>query len=245
MHLLTGAGLCGKLTSLSAFCPRPVRIKYLGHVMVEGEKRSLSKAVKTVTETEYSTPTLVIVGTSMSAGKTTTGRIVIHELKKMGLRVVAAKLTGAGRYRDILALKDAGADVVFDFVDVGLPSSICPKGEYHRALNQLLARMTLADADVAVAEVGASPLEPYNGDEAVRRIKDQIRCRILCASDPYAVYGVMKGFDFTPDLVSGPATNTIAGVELVEKLCGVSAVNLIEPENLPILEHLLKKKLGM
>ena len=34
--------------------------------------------------------------------------------------VIGTKLTGAGRYRDILAMRDAGADYIFDFVDAGL-----------------------------------------------------------------------------------------------------------------------------
>ena len=62
---------------------------------------------------------------------------------------------------------DAGADAIFDFVDAGLPSTVCPTDVYRQAVRQLLSRMASTDVDVAVIEVGASPLEPYNGDVAV------------------------------------------------------------------------------
>lgn len=243
MHLLTAAGLAGKMTSRSAFSPLPVRVAYLGHVIVDEKKTTMKEMVKVPSKKSFDIPVILIVGTSMSAGKTTTGRVIIHQLKLLGLNVLGAKLTGAGRYRDILAQKDAGADEIIDFVDGGLPSSICPEEEYKVVLEHLLWRMAQTDADVAVIEIGASPLEPYNGDIAIRRIKKNIRCKILCASDPYAVFGVMQGFDFVPDLVCGPATNTIAAVELVEKLCDVKAVNLLRSSNARILKNLIIEKL--
>ena len=72
-------------------------------------------------------PVVLLIGTSMSAGKTTTGRIIVHELKRAGLRVAGAKFTGAGRYRDVLAFGDAGADTIIDFVDAA-----CPRLSYRR-----------------------------------------------------------------------------------------------------------------
>ena len=97
--------------------------------------------------------------------------------------------------------------------------------------------------DVAVIELGASPLEPYNGDVAFEELKPSVKCTVLCASDPYAVYGVMKSFKITPDVVSGIATNTFAGAELIEKLTGVRALNLIDPVTSTELRALLSEKL--
>ena len=245
MHMLTGAGLLGIMTSRSVFAPYPVELTYLGHVMLEGQKAGMLQMVAPVAARPFITPVVLLTGTSMSAGKTTTARIVTRQLKLLGFKVLGAKLTGAGRYRDILAIKDAGADVIIDFVDAGLPSTVCSRARFQAAMQYLKSRMAHAEADVAVVEIGASPLEPYNGDEAIRQIMDNVRCTILCASDPYSVYGVMKSFNLKPDLVSGPATNTIAGVELVEKLCSVKARNLLQPENLSVLQELLCKTLSI
>jgi hypothetical protein len=177
----------------------------------------------------------------MSSGKTTTGRIIIHELKRAGLRVAGAKLTGAGRYRDILSFQDAGADSIVDFVDAGLPSTVVSEERFEKALQYMLARIAESTPDVVVAEAGASPLEPYNGAAAMQALGSNICCTVLCASDPYAALGVQTAFQITPDLVTGPAANTDAGIDLVTKLTGLKAMNLLKEASLPDLVALLEE----
>lgn len=160
----------------------------------------------------------------------------------LGLKVIGAKLTGASRYRDILAMKDAGADQIFDFVDVGLPSSICPGEEFRQCLLILLTLIAAHNPDVVVVEAGASPFEPYNGSIVLEEIKEHICLTVLCACDPYAVVGVIKGFGITPDLISGVATNTSAGLALITKLTGLPALSLINDDNQYQLKELLKAK---
>ena len=104
--------------------------------------------------------------------------------------------------------------------------------------------MQNTEADVALVEVGASPLEPYNGETAIKAIQKQIQCTVLCASDPYAVLGVMQGFGFKPSVVTGPAANTHGGVALIRKLCQVEAINFIDPLNYDRVKNLLLNKLG-
>ena len=62
---------------------------------------------------------------------------------------------------------------------------------------------------------------------------------VLSASDPYAVLGVQSAFGITPDLITGPATSTSAAVELVEKLTGIRALNLLDPVSVPQLNEIL------
>lgn len=243
MDALTAAGLIGKVTSASHLADTFTRLSYVGHVMREGRKLGMEDFVEPLVEKALNVPVILLVGTSMSAGKTTTGRVIIHELTRAGLKVVGAKLTGAGRYRDILAFKDAGADHIFDFVDVGLPSTVVPEGTFRRALRTLLHRIAHLEPDVLVAEAGASPLEPYNGATAIEELKGQICCTILSASDPYAVVGVQTAFGLQPDLVTGPATNTEAGIALVNKLARVKALNIMDRACLPALRELLRKRL--
>lgn len=244
-HLMTAAGLIGKVTSASTFSPIPIQVEYLGHAIRHGVKCTMRGSIEPMPLRAFKLPVVLMVGTSMSAGKTTTARIVTRELRSMGLKVLGAKVTGAGRYRDILAVKDAGAAAVFDFVDAGLPSTVCSREEFLPALEHMLSLLEAEGGDVAVIEIGSSPLEPYNGDVAIDYIRENIRCTMLCASDPYAVYGVMKSFGLKPDLVSGPATNTIAAVELVEKLCRMRALNLLNPNTRPALRQLLRDRLNL
>lgn len=244
-HCLTSAGLFGRARSRSDFIPQMMRLEYRGHVIRHGARVRMEDFVQQIPVCAYSKPTILIMGTSMSAGKTTASRIVIRQLKSVGLRVVGAKLTGAGRFRDILSMSDAGADVIFDFTDVGLPSTVMNDEEFEPYLGQLLTRIDSTDTDVAVVEIGASPLEPYGGMVAVERIRESVRFTILAASDPYGVVGVTLAFGRGADLVTGIAANTEAGLRLVEKLTHRPALNLRDKESLPRLRELLLPRIGV
>ena len=241
MCALTSAGLFGKLTSRSPTLPPPMSLVYHGHVTRQGNKLRMCDFVDTVHKRRLTIPVVLVVGTSMSAGKTVTGRVIVHELKRAGLTVVGAKLTGAGRFRDILSFRDAGADHIIDFVDAGLPSTVVPETEFRVAVHNMLSRVSSWGADVLVAEAGASPLEPYNGAVAIEELKDTLCFTILCTRDPYAVVGVQTAFDIKPDFVSGPATNTDAGIALVKKLSGVPALNAMDRSALPELRRALQQ----
>ncbi len=239
LHALTPAGLFGKATSVSHLLSSPPALIYQGHLLRNGQKLSMDDFINPLPEQSYQCPTIMIIGTSMSAGKTTAARVIIRLLRQMGLRVIGAKLTGAGRYRDILAMQDAGAQQIFDFVDVGLPSSICEPEAFRSRLRQLLTKIAATEPDVVVAEAGASPLEPYNGSIVLEEMRSQINYTVLCAADPYAVVGVSQGFGLQPDLITGVATSTSAGVQLVEKLTGIKALTLPEQKSWQQLGDLL------
>ncbi|MEM6351071.1 MAG: hypothetical protein AAF766_09925 [Cyanobacteria bacterium P01_D01_bin.14] len=244
MEDMTNAGFFGRVTSRSVLIPPQPRLVYQGHVMRDGRKICMGDFVPDIAPHPYRCPTILIIGTSMSAGKTTVARAIIHLLKEMGHRVIGTKLTGAGRYRDILSMQDAGADAIFDFVDAGLPSSVLPPEEFRTALRQLLSLIAAQSPDVVVAEAGASPFEPYNGAVVLDEIADQVKFTVLCASDPYAVIGVSQSFGLHPDIVSGITTNTTAGIELVEKLAHVPALSLTAEDALDKLQPLLSAALS-
>ena len=230
MHLLTSAGLMGRATSVSPFLPALVSLDYVGHLHLHSEPtRMRDWVVPAPPGASFDLPVVLVIGTSMSAGKTESAKVVVGALRDLGLAVVGAKLTGAARFRDPLALWDAGATAVFDFVDAGLPSTAVPTGDYVPAITTVLGRMGSCGADVAVVEAGASPLEEYNGAALSDLIDEQVCFTLLCASDPYAVAGLIDAFGAKPDLVAGGAANTTSGVALVSRLSGLTALNLADP----------------
>lgn len=230
MDALTAAGLMGKATSVSSFVDSPLALDYVGHCCRHGRKLNMSDFVPLANDDgDYDIPTVLLIGTSMSSGKTTSARVIIRQLVRSGLRVAGVKLTGAGRLRDTLAMRDAGADVIMDFVDAGLPSTVCSAEHYRGVMKPMLGKIKASNPDVVVAEAGASPVEPYNGDTLMGMIQEHVRFTVLCASDPYAVIGVQQGFGYKPDLVAGLATSTVAGVKVIESMSGVNALNLLEP----------------
>jgi len=229
LETLTQAGVLGRCSSTAVPPPPIARMRYVGHATRDGEPVTMRGCVEPPPPVELRAPVVLIIGTSMDAGKTVAAVAIIRELKAMGLRVAGAKLTGVGRVRDILAMCDAGADSVLDFVEAGLPSTVVPAADYEEALTIMLAKLAAGDPDAVVVEAGASPLEPYHGELAIAGLGELVCATVLCASDPYAVVGVISAFGRRPDLVSGRATSTSAGIELLDKLVGIRAVNMYDP----------------
>lgn len=245
MHSMSEAGCFGLVTSRSRFSPSLMPLGYRGHVLVDGAKTNMRDHVPPAPDTEFQLPVILVVGTSMSAGKTFAACVAVRQLKELGLEVVAAKLTGAGRRHDVMSMGDSGADHIFDFMDAGLPTTVCRPELFREAMGGLLSRMAGTGAEVAVIEAGASPLEPYNGGTLVDLLEPCVSFTILCASDPYAVVGIEQAWERTFDLVAGPAANTEAGVALVRRLSGLPALDLMDPRHHPDLRGRLREALSL
>ncbi|RZV08406.1 uncharacterized protein DUF1611 [Natrinema hispanicum] len=242
LNILTGGGVLGRVTSASPFSKSPVEVEYEGHVVVDDDIARMREYGLTATSTPSNVPVVLVLGTSMSAGKTMTGRVITRVLVENGYDVAACKLTGAGTYGDVLSMEVAGADPIYDFVDAGLPTTVVPEDTFREAVRPVFDR--LQESDVIVAEVGASPLEPYNGEAVVDMLEDHVAFTVLCASDPYAVVGIEEAFGHSPDLVAGITTNTTAGVDLVEELVDCSALNVQNEAAKEPLEELLLEALA-
>ena len=242
LDIMTGGGVLGRVTSASPFSKTPVEVEYEGHVVADDKVARMSDYGLTAPSTTPEPPVVLVLGTSMSAGKTMTGRVITRVLVENGYDVGACKLTGAGTYGDVLSMEVAGADPIYDFVDAGLPTTVVPEDTFREAVRPVFDR--LQESDVIVAEVGASPLEPYNGEAVVDMLADHVAFTILCASDPYAVVGIEEAFGHSPDLVAGITTNTTAGVDLVEELVDCSALNVQNEAAKEPLEAMLLEALA-
>ena len=251
MQDICGSGMFGVETSNSSRQPNSPTYIYKGHVIRVGQKVCMKDFAQTRASHSEAGPILMpcplilIMGTSMSCGKTITARTIIPILKDLGVdKVVGTKFTGAGFLHDIESMADAGADEVYDFVDVGIPSTVIPESDYRESLRNLLSILASRKPDVIVAEMGASPCEPYNGMIVLEEIKPDFI--VLCASDPYAVIGlkeVLKNsfeFDLKPNIVTGITATTTAGIELVQELTGIQALNLSSESSIEKLRMLLE-----
>jgi hypothetical protein len=245
MDMLSIAGVLGRIRSCSPFVSPMAPLAYVGHARRDGCLLAMSSFARPEPPVALSRPVVLIIGTSMDAGKTTAAARIIRHLDGRGLRVAGVKLTGVGRYRDVLAMGDAGAEWIFDFVDAGIPSTVVPVDEFRAASGSLLARIDELPADVVVVEAGASPLEPYNGEAAVEMVAPSLRAVVLCASDPYAAVGVMHAFHVEPTFVAGRATCTDAGVALTAALTGRPALNLLAAADEDRLADILGTTLGL
>ena len=244
MDCLTSGGCFGAVTSRSRFSPDLLPLRYRGHVVGPAGRLGMTDFVPEPLAAQFDLPVVLLVGTSMSAGKTFSGRVAVRALVALGHEVVGAKLTGAGRWQDSLSFGDAGATYTFDFVDAGLPTTVCAPDEYRAAMARLLPRIAATGASVAVIEAGASPLEPYNGGTLLEMIGEHVAYTILAASDPYAVVGIQEAWHRRFDLVTGPTANTKAGVALVHELTGLPALDLLDVGTHSSLRQRLEAAVG-
>jgi hypothetical protein len=246
MSTLTRAGVLGRCTSVAPWIsPLIVPVAYRGHLAPGGVTIAMSDvALPPRAAPTRLPPVVLLIASSMSAGKTTAAKAIIRRATRRGLRVAGAKLVGVGRYSDILQMRDAGAEVIVDFVDAGLPSTIAPAPIVRDAVHRILGVVEDAGVDLLVAEAGASPLEPYGGDVAIAALGDGVALTVLCATDPYAVRGVVDAFGTVPDLVAGRVAATSAGVDLVAKLTGLEALDVTDPDQAERLDAYLERALA-
>ena len=153
-------------------------------------------------------------------------------------------------------LSSLPAQYVVDFVDAGVCSTLMHPKEYReQVLPTMLGLLAKFQPDCVVAEIGASPCEPYNGIEVLKALlvaPDSCPASrvfiVLCASDAYAVSGLChalnsEGLDFHPDIVCGIAVNNSAGCHLVTHLSGLFALDISDHTKDEELRKLLKKRL--
>ena len=255
MEMICGSGIFGIETSRCSKHPPSPRFIYEGHCFRLDKKVCMKDFAPKENKREMpQSKVILLVGSSMSSGKTFTGRSIIDIIKKdFGVqKVAAAKFTGAGYNHDIRQFTEAGADFVCDFVDVGCPSTAMSAEEYRETvLPAILTLLAEQNADVIVGELGASPFEKYNGVEVLKTllVSDTRPVHVylvLCASDAYGVVGlrqVLVSEGLTTDIlgVSGMAACNSAAADLVKRVSGLQAFNLKDPVSVNNLRMLLKK----
>ena len=162
-HLVAGGGIASRAISWHARISRgPTQITPLGLLAAAGKPINLRDfALEPVDPPQDLRPTsIAVVGTSMDSGKTQTAVHLARGLIAAGLRVGYAKVTGTGASGDYWWLKDAGADPVLDFTDVGLASTyLASAAEIERAFVSLVGHVALHGVDAIVLEIADGVLQ--------------------------------------------------------------------------------------
>lgn len=176
-------------------------------------------------------PVVALCGTSMNSGKTTAASTLISGLCRRGSRVAAGKLTGVSSRQDVLEMSDCGADPVSVFTDFGVVTThadnVVP------AAHAMLAQLAESEPGLIVLEMGDGLLGTYGvhalfADDTLRQA---LRALVLCAYDPVGAWGghelLQRRYGLTPQLVSGPVTDSPAGCGYIERELGVPAWNAL------------------
>ncbi|TAM46438.1 MAG: hypothetical protein EPN53_13260 [Acidobacteria bacterium] len=192
-------------------------------------------------------PAVGVVGTCMNAGKTQAACNLIQAFTHRGLKVAAGKATGVSLRRDVLAMEDAGARHTLIFTDLGVVTTtpdVAP-----RVARTILTHLAADAPDVIVLELGDGLLGLYGVDAilADAALAASFGALVLAANDPVAAWGGVQllrdRYGLAAAVVTGPATDNVAGTRLTERETGVPGINA--RTNPAELAALVMAKLGL
>lgn len=241
LQVLNLGGVIGECTSANPQVGKPFDFEVLGSILVfphfesrQGEPAHVAQhGALTPKEGAQGfsrkVPVVFVAGTCMQAGKTTTCARIIRGLKTSGFTVGACKLTGVSLLRDTLEMEDYGADTAHSFIDAGV---VTTDGNSAVPTAHLLFQ-TLIDegVDIIVAELGDGILGTYGVKQilADSALMDMATVLVLCANDPVGAWGgveiLKERFGLCPQIISGPTTDNLAGIQYIEGELGVRAIN--------------------
>jgi|TARA_B110000116_G_C16734178_1_gene535195 hypothetical protein len=240
VQLLNLGGVLGICDSINPNQGQPFDCRVLGVVLdfpYLGERIGVPARVNNVPVEDPSPlnladiPIVAFAGTCMDSGKTAAACAVISRFSQQGLTVDAFKSTGVALQRDILAMEDAGARNTRIFTDHGV---VCTTSENAPGLTRkLMVGLASEKPDVIVFELGDGMLGAY-GVEAILmdpEIREALSAVVLCANDPVGAWGGVKllreEFNIEPTAVTGPATDNLVGIEIIERRIKVRAANAL------------------
>jgi hypothetical protein len=163
-HLAAGGGIAARAVLWhDKISKGPTQITPIGLIgNANGERINLRDyAIYPVDEIAETHPTtLAVVGTGMDSGKTQTAAFTARGLIAAGLRVAYAKVTGTGAGGDYWLLRDAGANPVLDFTDVGMATTYMASHEEIQAgLVTLIGHIAEEGVDAIILEIADGVLQ--------------------------------------------------------------------------------------
>ncbi|WP_332315863.1 hypothetical protein [Salinibacter sp.] len=238
LHVLNLGGLIGECTAAHPNLGPALPVEVLGAVMVERDgqwthARIQEDALEMVHRLNSSVPLVAVSGTAMDTGKTEAACRVVEGLAEKGLRVGAAKLTGASLMRDVRRMREHGASAVATFTDAGIACTVedaitpIAKGVIHH----LNATETL---DVIVAEMGDGFVGYYGVDDLMTDMELQsfIEAHVVAATDLAGAWAAEQTFHERYHTgitaLTGPVTDNDVGRRYITQRLGVTALNALQ-----------------
>lgn len=249
LYLLCESGIVGSISGVFEAWGRPMKVKVLGNILDKYGKPMNLKEFKLpeVKDTKKFVPLIILLGTRMDSGKTTMACKVGYGLRVLGKKVAGLKLTGVAFTQDLMKLKDAGVWPVYDFVDMGLPSTCNGKpAEIIEGAMSLINLVKKVNPTCILVEFGDAVLGEYHVGDILQNLefKSQIKIVILAANDLAGIKGtkdILFEWGIKIDLVTGPIANSKIGVELIRKYFHLEAES--NQHDIPKTIELLNKKL--
>lgn len=234
LNVLNMGGIIGLCTSDHPELGPALEVEVLGAALIEHDghlrhARIQDFALEPVFALDYSAPLVMVSGTAMDTGKTFACGEIIRALTAKGLRVAAAKLTGAALLRDVRAMQACGAYEVATFVDAGV---VCSTGKDIAPLaKSVIAHLNRTQPDVIVLEMGDGFIGYYGVDDLLQdKELQRFTCaHVVAATDLAGAWAADQTFRYRYraeiTALTGPVTDNLVGKQYIENALGVAACN--------------------
>jgi hypothetical protein len=239
VDLLARSGIVGNVQVKNSSIGEPTHIKVLGYVcdaageVLNTRQHSLIKPKKSEKKEERS-KLLLVIGTSMNAGKSTSATACCWALTSMGYDVRASKVTGTASLKDILHMQDAGASIINDFTHFGFPSTyLLGQPEVVKIFNDIDLKYANNPKNYWVVELADGILQR---ETAMLLRSPDVRSRIhkliFAAHDTFGAIGglnvLKQEFDLVPDAISGVCSSSPLAIRELAEFTDIPVFNNID-----------------
>ncbi|HZY57092.1 MAG TPA: hypothetical protein VFE09_04765, partial [Rubrobacteraceae bacterium] len=188
--LFSVGGVCGEVASQHVSMVDPTHLRIVGLVSDEHGRPINQRAFGLPSHAvgdrlETSAEVILMVGSSMNSGKTTTAGTLARALSRANFSVAAAKITGTAAGKDGRFYEACGARPVLDFTSAGYPSTyMLGLEELLGVYESILGNLRAANPDYIILEIADGVLQREThmmlGSEAIRDSVDHV---FFAASD--------------------------------------------------------------
>jgi hypothetical protein len=215
--------MVGTVRSRHRDVAQPTRVAFVGYLGNTAGERLNTRALRPLPELVEipRVPVVLVIGTSMNAGKTTTARKLARSLLRLDRRVAVFKLTGSVSPLDHVEFSSTQPHFVADFSDYGIPSTyMLSAEELRRLFFAMLHDAAAHEPDVVVMEIADGVLQRevrmILADPAIRHQVEGVVLAAPCAAS--ALWGVeqVRALGHEPIIVAGRITNSPLAVREYE-----------------------------
>lgn len=247
VDLVARSGVIGEVRTSSRLVAAPTRVRVLGRAVGDDNQPINTRRLgldpprngrngRNGRSGGRRSPLVLVVGTSMNAGKSTAAIAIARALISAGRKVRASKLTGTASLKEILHMPDAGATNCHDFTSLGWPSTyLLDQAEVLGIFDWLDCRFANNPANHWVCEVADGVLQREVAillDSAI--VRSRLDRLVLCASDPCSALGGLRTlgerFGLEVDAVSELVGSSPLGRRELEQETDVPVFDSIAPD---------------
>ncbi len=235
LYVLNQGGVIGNCTGFHRELEWPTEVEYLGTLQNNGRTLNLGEfALPLIDERLPETPLVLVAGTCMDAGKTSVCKQLLTLFAEKNFAVNAGKVAGVACLRDLLTMKEHGANEALSFHDFGLAStaqldSLVP------VARSMVHHLSRSKPDFVLLELGDGVLGGYRVSTLLEDPHLMSRCvaMILCANDLMGAWGLLQwfsqqGLQMPRVLISGRVTDSTEGVRYIEENWDLPAANAFD-----------------